>query len=73
MPRWGQVALTQPAQVGPANADTASEIAAFRYRALHVAAQLVRSGRQLHLRIDRHWRWATAIAIGFTRLRTAFA
>lgn len=49
------------------------EIAAFRYRALHVAAQLVRSGRQLHLRIDRHWRWATAIAIGFTRLRTAFA
>ena len=38
------------------------EIAAFRYRVLQVAAQLVRSSRQLHLRIDRHWRWATAIA-----------
>jgi Transposase DDE domain group 1 len=49
------------------------EIAAFRYRVLHVAAQLVRSSRDLHLRIDRHWRWATAIATGFARPRTAFA
>jgi len=49
------------------------EIAAFRYRVLHVAAQLVHSSRQLHLRIDRHWRWATAIASGFARLCAAFA
>jgi hypothetical protein len=49
-----------------------AEIATFRYRVLHVAARLVRSARQLHLRIDKTWRWATHIANGFTRLRTAF-
>ena len=48
------------------------EIAAFRYRVLHVAAQLVNTGRQLHLRIDQYWRWATNISAGFTRLRLAF-
>jgi hypothetical protein len=48
------------------------EIATFRYRVLHVAAQLVRSSRQLHLRIDQHWRWATNITDGFSRLRVAF-
>jgi hypothetical protein len=48
------------------------EIAAFRYRVLHVAARLTRSARRLHLRIDRAWRWATAIAEGFDRLRAAF-
>lgn len=49
------------------------EIAAFRYRVLHVAARLTRSGRQLRLRIDATWRWATHIAEGFRRLRAAFA
>jgi Transposase DDE domain group 1 len=49
------------------------EIAAFRYRVLHAAAQLTRSARQVHLRIDRTWRWATQIAEGFHRLRAAFA
>ncbi len=49
------------------------EIAAFRYRVLHVAAQLTRSARQLRLRIDRTWRWAAQIAEGFHRLRAAFA
>ena len=48
------------------------EIAAFRYRVLHVAARLTRSARQLHMRIDQAWRWATTIAEGFHRLRTAF-
>jgi hypothetical protein len=48
------------------------EVAAFRYRVLHVAAQLVRTSRQLHLRIDRTWRWAKTIAAGFTKLRAAF-
>lgn len=48
------------------------EIAAFRYRVLHVAARLTRSARRRHLRIDRAWRWATAIAEGFHRLRAAF-
>jgi hypothetical protein len=49
------------------------EIAAFRYRVLHVAARLTRSARRLHLRIDRTWRWVTAIAEGLHRLRAAFA
>jgi DDE family transposase len=48
------------------------EIAAFRYRVLHVAARLTRAARRLHLRIDRTWRWADAIAAGFARLRAAF-
>lgn len=49
------------------------EIAAFRYRILHTAARITRSGRQTRLRIDKTWKWATAIAEGFTRIRTAFA
>jgi hypothetical protein len=49
------------------------EIAAFRYRVLHVAARLTHSARQLRLRIDKTWRWATQIAEGFHRLRAAFA
>jgi hypothetical protein len=49
------------------------EIAAFRYRVLHVAARLTRAARQLHLRIDATWRWASRIAEGFHRLRAAFA
>lgn len=48
------------------------EIAAFRYRVLHIAARLTRGSRQQHLRLDKTWRWATHIAEGFTRLRAAF-
>jgi Transposase DDE domain group 1 len=48
------------------------EIAAFRYRVLHVAARLTHAARRLHLRIDKTWRWATHIAEGFHRLRAAF-
>ena len=48
------------------------EIAAFRYRVLHVAARITRSGRQVCLRIDAAWRWAKHIATGYHRLRTAF-
>lgn len=57
-------------------ADTPSlarcEIHTFRYRVLHTAARLARTGRQLRLRLDRTWRWAAAIAAGFGRLRAAF-
>lgn len=49
------------------------EIHAFRYRVLHVAARLTRSGRQVRLRIDKTWPWATHIAEGFTRVRAAFS
>ena len=48
------------------------EIAAFRYRVLHVAARITRSARQLRLRIDTTWRWAGAIATAWQRIRAAF-
>lgn len=48
------------------------EIATFRYRVLHVAARITHAARRVHLRIDRTWRWATAIATGWGRIRTAF-
>ena len=48
------------------------EIAAFRYRVLHVAARITTGARQTRLRIDKTWAWATAIATGWGRLRTAF-
>ena len=49
------------------------EIAAFRYRVLHVAARLTRSARRLHLRLDATWRWASHLAKAFHRIRAAFA
>jgi hypothetical protein len=39
-----------------------------RYRLLHVAARITRSGRQTRLRIARTWPWATDLADAFTRL-----
>jgi hypothetical protein len=48
------------------------EIAAFRYRVLHVAARITRGARQIRLRIDSTWRWATAISEGWQQLRAAF-
>lgn len=49
------------------------EIASFRYKILHVAARITRSGRVARLRLDRSWSWAKALAQGFDRLRAAFA
>jgi hypothetical protein len=43
----------------------------FRYRALHVAGRLVRTGRRLILRLDKDWPWATDLANAFNRFRTA--
>jgi hypothetical protein len=48
------------------------EIDTFRYRVLHVAARITRGARQIRLRIDATWRWATAICQGWQRLRKAF-
>lgn len=39
-----------------------------RYRLLHVAARIVRTGRQLRLRIHRRWPWRDALVLAFTRL-----
>lgn len=49
------------------------EIAAFRYRVLHMAARLTTSGRVVYLRLDRTWGWAKQLALAFARLRAAFA
>jgi hypothetical protein len=48
------------------------EIAAFRYRVLHVAARITRGARQVRLRIDATWRWAKAITAAWLRIRAAF-
>lgn len=47
------------------------EPAALRYRLLHVAARLVRTGRRWHLKIDKDWPWASHLATAFARLRAA--
>jgi len=43
-----------------------------RYRVLHVAAVLVHRGRDLILRLDETWPWASELATSFARLRAAF-
>jgi len=48
-----------------------AEPATLRYRLLHVAARLVRRGRDLHLRIDQTWPWRDALDGAFARLRAA--
>ena len=48
------------------------EITTFRYRVLHVAARITRGARQVRLRLDTTWRWATPIATAWQRIRTAF-
>lgn len=48
------------------------EIAAFRYRVLHVAARITRAARTVRLRLDETWRWAAAISAGWDRIRVAF-
>jgi hypothetical protein len=49
-----------------------AEITTFRYRVLHVAARITRGARQLRLRIDATWRWASQIVTAWQRIRTAF-
>ena len=49
------------------------EIANLRYRIMHTAARLTRTGRVLYMKLDRTWAWARQLALGFQRLRTAFA
>jgi hypothetical protein len=42
-----------------------------RYRVLHVAALLVHRGRDLVLRLDETWPWATDLCEAFAKLRAA--
>jgi Transposase DDE domain group 1 len=39
-----------------------------RYRLLHVAARIVRTGRRAWVRIADNWPWTTDLAAAFTRL-----
>jgi hypothetical protein len=39
-----------------------------RYRLLHVAARITRSGRRTRLRLPENWPWATHLTLAFTRL-----
>jgi Transposase DDE domain group 1 len=39
-----------------------------RYRLLHVAGRITRSGRRLRLHLPQGWPWATALATAFRRL-----
>jgi hypothetical protein len=43
-----------------------------RHRVLHVAAVLVHRGRDLIMRLDQTWPWASELATAFARLRAAF-
>jgi Transposase DDE domain group 1 len=40
-----------------------------RYTLLHVAGRPCRSGRRLHLRLQRGWRWSTLLCTAFQQLR----
>jgi DDE family transposase len=40
-----------------------------RYRLLHQAGRLARSGRKTRLRLERSWPWAQALAAAFERIR----
>ena len=46
-----------------------AETKRLRYALFHVAARLVRSGRQVRVRIQASWPWARALARAFARLR----
>jgi len=41
----------------------------FRYRLLHTAARIARSGRRVILRLQRRWRWTPQLYAAFKRLR----
>jgi hypothetical protein len=46
----------------------AAEPRKLRYRLLHTAARIVRTGRRILLRINASWPWATQLATAFDRL-----
>ncbi|HVX68094.1 MAG TPA: IS1380 family transposase [Mycobacteriales bacterium] len=59
---WTQtLALTGPMRT--------AEPKRLRHRLIAIAGRLVRSGRRLHLRLDRHWPWAGQVADAITALR----
>ena len=49
-----------------------AEIGTFRNLVLHVAARTTRGSRQLRLRIDQTWKYASHIASAWLKIRAAF-
>jgi hypothetical protein len=64
------LAWTQTALLGDAPELATAEWKSIRYRLLHTAARITRSGRRLHLRLQKGWPWALALARAFTILRS---
>jgi hypothetical protein len=62
------IAWTQTILLHDDPALSKAEPKTLRYQLLHVAARLVRGGRKLRLKIDRTWRWASALTRAFQRL-----
>lgn len=48
---------------------TLAEPKRLRHRLLHLAGRVVHHGRQLRLRLQTDWPWASTLADAFTRLR----
>ena len=46
-----------------------AEWKSIRYRLLHTAARIARSGRRTTLRLQQSWPWALALARAFAALR----
>jgi hypothetical protein len=49
-----------------------AEIATFRNHVLHVAARITKGARNIRVRIDQTWHWATEIAQAWLAIRAAF-
>jgi hypothetical protein len=63
------LAWTQTTLLGDAPELARAEWKTIRYRLLHTAARITRSGRRRHLRLQKGWPWALALARAFTSLR----
>jgi hypothetical protein len=62
------IAWTQTTLLHDQPALAKAEPKTLRYRMLHVAARLVHGQRRTRLKIDKTWRWASALATAFARL-----
>lgn len=49
-----------------------AEPATLRYKILHTAGQLIRTGRRLRLKLDTDWPWTNDLKTGYDRLHQAF-